>query len=189
MTPKKADLRQQMNDALNGALPEDDMARMHARLQESETSSEQWERLRQTDELLHTTPMVSPPRGFADRVMAAIMAIATPEFMRRELSAGVALGLVAVAILAIPVLSVALFAVLSVVADPGALHAVFQTVLGAASYVAELIVDLGERVKDVAGERLVVTMLFLTVVVTTVFWGWLLRHLFNKQLVRRRSRF
>lgn len=95
-------LQQQMNRALDGELAEQELAVLHARLQESAEESTRWERLRKTDELLRTTPPVAPSRGFAERVMAAILSMPMPEFARRSRGLGLALGLLVAALLAVP---------------------------------------------------------------------------------------
>ena len=184
MAPKKRDLQRQMNEALDGMLPEDEVSRLQARLEQLDAEGEQWERLRKTDELLQTTPMVSPPRGFADRVMAAILAMASPDFMRRELSVGIALGLVAAAVLFIPVLFIALVAVFSVLTSPSAWHTVLGTIIEAGNVVAELILNLGREIKGVAGDGTVMPVLLTGVILSVACWGWLIRYV-NRPLARR----
>lgn len=187
MAGDEVKLQQQMNRALDGELTEQEWAGLRARLADSEQHTAHWERLRKTDELLRTTPLVSPSRGFADRVMAAILSMPMPEFARRNRGLGLALGLLAAAALTVPVLWMALFVFVSVITNPGALAAVLQTVLDAAGYVAGLLVDLVNQAQALAGETAFLGGLLALVTVMTVVWAWLIRRVMSRRdpLVRR----
>ena len=174
MTRDDLRVQQQMHRALDGELGGEDLALLQARLDENEQHTAEWERLRQTDELLRTTPPVAPSRGFAERVMAAIMAMSVPDFAHRPMSVGLVLGLVAAALLAVPVLWAGLFVIVSVLTDPGALGAVLQTIVGAAGTVAELLTDLAARVQGFSGETALVGTVFAGVAAVTFAWLWLI---------------
>ncbi len=174
MTHDDLRLQQQMNRALDGELAAEELALLQARLHESEHSTANWELLRKTDEVLRTTPLVAPSRGFAERVVTAILAIGVPEFARRHMSVGLALGLVAAALLTVPVLWAALFVIVSVVTDPGALSAVLQTILGAAGAVADLLTDLANQAQAFSGEASLFGAVFAAVTVVTIAWLWLI---------------
>jgi len=174
MTNDNLRLQQQMNQALDGELAAEELALLRARLDGSERGTADWERLHKTDEMLRATPLLAPSRGFAERVMAAILALGVPEFARRHMGLGLPLGLVVAALLTVPVLWAVLFVAVSVVTDPGALSAVLQTILAAAGAVASLLTDLVDQVRAFAGETALIGAVFAGVAAVTVAWLWLI---------------
>lgn len=182
-------LQQQMQRALDGELGGEELALLQSRLGESVQRAAGWERLRQTDELLRRTPLVAPSRGFTDRVMAAVVAMGVPEFARRHTSVGLALGLVAAALLAVPVLWAILFVIVSVLTDPGALGAVLETILAAAGAVANLLADLVDQAQAFAGETALLGAVFAGVTAVTIVWlGLIWRLLGGRGAQARRSK-
>lgn len=182
-------LQQQMQRALDGELSGGELALLQSRLDESGQRAAGWERLRQTDVLLRKTPLVVPARGFADRVMAAIMAMGVPEFARRHTSVGLALGLVAAALLTVPVLWAMLFVIVSALTDPGALGAVLETILAAASAVADLLADLVDQVQAFTGESALLGAVFAGVAAVTIAWlGLIWRLMGGRSALPRRSK-
>lgn len=175
MARDQVKFQQQMHRALDGELAEQEWAGLRARLQESAEEAAHWERLRKTDELLRTTPLVAPSRGFADRVMAAILSMPMPEFVRRSRGLGLALGLLVAALLAVPVLWAVLFVFVSVITNPDALAAVLQTVLDAAGYVVGLLTSLADEARTLTGDRALLGGLLVAVLGLAVLWGWLIR--------------
>jgi len=168
-------LQQQMNRALDGELADQELAMLQARLQESAEETTRWERLRKTDELLRTTPLVAPSRGFAERVMAAILSMPMPEFARRSRGLGLALGLLVAALLAVPVLWAVLFVFLSVITNPDALASVLQTILDAAGYVAGLLTSLVDQAQTLTGDVALLGGLLAAVLAMAALWVWLIR--------------
>jgi hypothetical protein len=165
---------QSMNSALDQELSEQELAALSAQLEESEEASNTWAHLRQTDELLRTTPLVAPAPGFASRVMAAIAAMPLPGFMHREPGVGIALGLLVAALMTVPVFAVLFFVLLTVLTDPGTLHTLLQTVLGATSYLIGLVGDLAEEVETMVRDTPVMAALLTTMIPVTLLWGWLI---------------
>lgn len=165
---------QSMNSALDQELSEQELAALNAQLEESKEASDIWEHLQQTDELLRTTPLVAPSPGFASRVMAAIAAMPLPGFMHHEPGIGIALGLLVAALVTVPVFSVLFFMLLTVLTDPGTLHTLLQTVLGATSYVIGLMADLAGEVEHMVSDTPVLAALLTTMIPVTLLWGWLI---------------
>lgn len=182
-------LQQQMHRALDGELSGEELALLQSRLDESDQRAASWERLHQADELLRKTPPVAPSRGFADRVMAAILAMGVPEFARRHTSVGLALGLVAAALLTVPVLWAMLFVIVSVLTDPGALGAVLETILEAAGAVAGLLTDLVDQAQAFTGETALIGAVFAGVAAVTIAWlGLIWRLMGGRGAQARRSK-
>jgi hypothetical protein len=180
---------QSMNSALDQELSEQEWEALNAHLEQSEEASNIWEHLRQTDELLHTTPLIAPSPGFANRVMAAIAAMPLPGFMRREPGIGIALGLLVAALVTVPVFSISFFVLLTVLTDPGTLHTLLQTVLGAASYVIGLMADLAGEIEHMVKDTPVLAALLTTMIPVTLLWGWLIWSLLGgPRFMNRRPR-
>ncbi|MBN2303994.1 MAG: hypothetical protein JXQ72_05930 [Anaerolineae bacterium] len=171
---------QNMHSALDHDLSEEEQAALHAHLEKSSEAAQESDRLHQTDELLRSTPQAAPSPGFADRVMAALAALPLPDFMNRQLSVGLALGLATAAILMVPLLSVALILLLSVITDPGALNAVLQTLIDAMSYLIGIGADFVRELRSFVSGNPLVLVLLSAVIPVTVFWGWLVRHLWGR---------
>jgi len=169
--------QQHMNEALDHALSEEDMAALHARIAESDEAAEQWDHLRHTDELLRTTPKVDAPAGFADRVMAMIATMPLPGFARKNPSVGIALGLLIAGLFTIPVFSVLLVIILSVITNPGAIQTFAVALFHAAGYIISLIADIVGRVESRATGAPVLIALVTTMIPVTMLWGWVLWNL------------
>ncbi|GAB4419738.1 MAG: hypothetical protein Kow00106_16040 [Anaerolineae bacterium] len=189
MARDQVKFQQQMNRALDGELAEQEWAVLRAHLQENTEEAARWERLRKTDELLRTTPLVAPSRGFADRVMAAILSMPMPEFVRRSRGLGLALGLLVAALLAVPVLWVALFIFVSVITNPDALAVVLQTVLDAAGYVVSLLNGVVDEARALTSDRALLGGLLAAALGLAVLWVWLIRRTVGGQsALARRSK-
>ncbi len=181
--------RNKLNSALDHELSDEELAALQQRLEAAPEASEEADLLRKTDELLRTTPMVAPSPTFAKRVMEAIAALPLPGFARRELNAGLALGLAAAAMLAIPVLAVVFFLLVSLLADPATFHMLLQTSIDVLTYGISLVADVAEQIRAwVTGTPLAVALLVL-VVPLSVLWGWVLWLLLSgRGLAIRRTR-
>jgi hypothetical protein len=181
--------QQQMNEALDHTLSDEDMATLHARIAESEETGEQWDQLRRTDELLHTTPMEKAPAGFADRVMAMIATMPLPGFARKNPSVGIALGLLVAGLFTIPVFSVVLIIILSLITNPGAIQAFAMALFHAAGYIISLIADIVGQAESRATGAPVLIALVTTMIPVTMLWGWVLWNLMGGERgLSRRSK-
>ncbi len=159
-----------MNQALDEELEARELAALEGELSQTPDVAAHWERLRRTDELLRTTPMIHPAPGFADRVVAALAALPVPGLARRTPSVGIALGLALAALLAIPVLSVGLWLLLSVITDPGALNAFLQTIIDAASTVIGIGGEVLGALRDAAGDTPLLAALLAALVPILALW-------------------
>jgi anti-sigma factor RsiW len=179
-------LQQSMNGALDHELSEHELAALHAQLEESSEAAAHWERLRKTDELMRTTPLVAPSAGFTRRVMAAIAAIPLPEFARRQPGIGVALGLAVAAFMTVPIFSVLFFVLFSVLTDPGALNVVLQAIMDGASYTIGLVANIAGDLESAATDTPVLLVLLTTMIPVTALWVWLVRYLLKGSRMRSR---
>jgi len=159
-----------MNQALDDELAAHELAALQNEVRQTQEIAADWDRLRRTDELLRTTPMIHPAAGFADRVMAVLSALPMPGFARRTPSVGIALGLALAALLAIPVLSVGLWLLLSLLTDPGALTDFLQAILDAAGTVLGLGGEVLDAIRGAAGETTLVAALLAALAPILALW-------------------
>lgn len=189
MTKDEMSFRQKMNSALDHELSEEELAELQSRLEGTPEDSEEWEQLRKTDELLRTTPMVGPSAVFRKRVMDAIAAMPLPEFVKRDLNMGLALGLLAAAILAIPAMALVLFLVLSLITNPATFSTLLQASIDVMSYGVGLAVDIADEVRDWVAETPALAVLLVLTIPLSAIWGWILWRLVNgRSLSIRRTR-
>jgi hypothetical protein len=177
MTNDQLKYQRSMDNALDHELPEAEWQALNAQVESSPEVADYWDRLQQVDHVLHATPMVGPTAGFSSRVMAAIAAMHLPEFANRRFGAGVALGLLAAALIALPVMSAVFILFLSVITDPGALNTLFQTVTSGASNTLGLLSDIGASCQDLAAEQPIFPALLTTVIPVSMLWAWLVWYL------------
>ncbi|RPI92875.1 MAG: hypothetical protein EHM39_13280, partial [Chloroflexi bacterium] len=152
-----------MNNALDQGLSEQELDALHRQIEESEEAATAWEKLRKTDELLRTTPMVAPLPGFTSRVMAAIAAMPLPGFAQHP-GIGIVLGLLAAAFIAVPIFAALFFVLLSVLTDPGALQEIFQTILNTVGYMIGMVADLASEIESVVEDTPVLAALLTTMI-------------------------
>lgn len=184
MVNDRSNLQHRMNQALDQALSEAEAETLQEQLAASTGSSEQWQRMQQVDQLLRTTPLVAPSAGFAARVIAAIERLRLDELADRQISVGVALGLMAAALLTIPFLSVMLIVLVSALSSPATITALFQGVTSGTSYAIDLAADLLRVMKDLVTDSPVVPALLTTVIPLGMLWAWLLWYLSGRPSVK-----
>jgi len=180
---------QSMNSALDQELSEQEWHALHQRLDESGEAAAAWERLRQTDELLRTTPLVAPSPGFTSRVMAALAAMPLPGFAHRQPGIGIALGLLIAALITVPIFAGLFFVLLTVITDPGSIRSILQAVLNAVGYLMSLVSDLAGEIRHMAEDTPVLAALVTAIIPLTLLWGWLIWSLLGgSRFLTRRSR-
>lgn len=168
------------DDALHQALSEDSLAALQERLTAGGQADEQARSHTRVDRLLRETSMAAPSPGFTERVMAAIAALPLPEYVRRELSVGVALGLLAAMVLTVPLLVVAFVGVASVVTSPSGWGRMLNGAIDAASSVGALLLDIGDELQTLVSGTPVVPALLAVVIPLVVVWGWVVWQFWGK---------
>lgn len=163
-----------LNRALDQELSEEELALLAAQAEAQPEVAAQWDLLRKTDELLRTTPMVRPSPHFVQRVMEAIATLPLPGLARRELSVGLVLGLVAAALLAIPVLAVMFFLLVSVFSNPGTFNTLLQAGMDILTYSLNLAADIAEQLRAWLSSSPLLALLMVLVVPLSGVWGWLM---------------
>lgn len=170
------------NNAHDQELSEAEFAELQARQTEIEEVAPP-PQVRKVEKFLRETPPVAPVSGFSSRVMAAIAAMGLPDFSKRPMGLGLALGLLAVAFLTIPILSILLIVLVSVISNPGTIHSLFQWITEGASYVLAMAGDLGNSLQDLVSESPLVAVLLSASVPVAILWGWLVRYLVRSHRV------
>ena len=127
MKPQPAhDSREAMNLALDQELNPQARASLAVHLERTPSDAYRWQRLQRIDRMLHAAPMSNAPTGFAERVMAALVAgrKAQPERDPRA-GIGIAVGVWLASTLAIPLLGAALYVLARLLLDSATLaHAI-----------------------------------------------------------------
>jgi hypothetical protein len=164
-----------MNQALDNLLDDAARAALNAQLDANPDEAYLYSQLVQVNGLLQRPPTVVAPVGFAQGVLAAIRAGRHEVYARPRLSGFfLVLGLTLGAVVALPLLALALVGLGQVLVEPDALIGLLQgliQVLGGLTGAAEgLLTFLGSLVMAYP----MVPALLLTVIPMVMLWGWLL---------------
>ncbi|HEX3052608.1 MAG TPA: sigma-E factor negative regulatory protein [Aggregatilineaceae bacterium] len=171
---------EKMQRALDQELSAAELDALHTQISESPDTAQQWERLQQVDQVIRETPLVAPLPGFTERVMAAIAAMPLPGFAKGHMGLGLALGLLAAALLTLPLLSVVLILLLSVATNPSALNSFFQSLTDSSGTVAALAGNAGDELAQLVTKTPVLLALLTVVIPLTALWVWWVWHLWRK---------
>ncbi|MCD4686011.1 MAG: hypothetical protein K8S97_08745 [Anaerolineae bacterium] len=181
-------VQQRMNSALDQELSEEELAALAAQLEDEPDAAEQFDALRKTDTFLRETPQVASPPHLARRVMDALAALPLPGLAKRELGVGLALGLAAAAFLAIPVLAMLLFLIVSLLTDPTTLTTLLQAGIDILSFSVGLVADVADRLRELVRETPVLAVGLVLVVPLAGVWGWFMWVLMRGRTVATRRR-
>lgn len=181
-------VQQRMNSALDHELSEEELAALTAQLEDEPEAAEQFDLLRKTDKFLRETPQVASPPHFARRVMEALAALPLPGVAKHELSVGLALGLALAALLAIPVLAMLLFLIVSLLTDPTTLTTLWQAGIDIFSFVTGLATDIADRLRELVRETPILAVALVLVVPLAGVWGWFMWVLTRGRSVMTRRR-
>ncbi len=127
-----ADNRRKLQQALDGELSSE----AYEELITDPTAAQQVKRVRQVDNLLEAAPTDMAPRSLADGIMARIAAKALPEPISRIGGLSLAISLCTVSVIALPLLILAVWGLLSVLGTAAGLNGVAQLLVGAAAVLA-----------------------------------------------------
>ncbi|MBN1201797.1 MAG: sigma-E factor negative regulatory protein [Anaerolineae bacterium] len=163
-----------MNNALDHELSAAELDALNTQLEASPEATEYWRRLRRIDQLLRNAPLIRPLPGFSDRVMVAIASMPLSAFANKQFGLGAALGLVAAAVLTVPLLSVAAILLVNAIIDPGTMNGLLQVVTAGTSYVIDVVSDLGSGLHTLVTETPMVPALISTVIPVSMLWVWMI---------------
>jgi hypothetical protein len=180
MVNSESKYEQSMNDALDQDLSAAELESLQEQLDSSPEVADLWSRLKQVDRLLRSTPMVGPSAEFASRVMSAILTVRLPEFANRRLSIAVVLGLLAVGLVVVPLLSVLVMMLLSLLTDPGVLNSLLQAVVSVVGYGIDLVSDAGRELSQLIDDMPMVPALLSTIIPLAMIWVWLVWYLVGR---------
>ncbi|NLX08670.1 MAG: hypothetical protein GXY36_03360 [Chloroflexi bacterium] len=177
MVDDRSKFEQSMNSALDHELSEEELHALQEQVEESPAAADNWKRLRQVDALLRSLPLAVPADSLAGKVMAAIAAQQIAELARRRHGLGLALGLVAAALLTVPLLSALVLLLVSTITNPGTIAAILQGAAAVTSYVVDLVADLGRQLRSLASDTPALLALLTAVIPMSMLWGWLVWYL------------
>jgi hypothetical protein len=186
MAQDPSELNRKMSEALDQTLSPEELEALHQQIEAAAGESERWSRMQRVDRLLRSTPLLAPSADFAGRVMAAIARLQLDELAERKISLGVALGLMAAALLAVPVLSAALILMVSVLSNPATVAALLEAAAAGTSYAIDLVLDLVRVLRNVATDTPMLPALLSTMIPLSMLWLWLLWYLSGRPRINAR---
>ena len=116
------DPREAMNRALDQELEPEARAALNVHFDQTPADAHRWQRMQRVDRMLRTAPLTNAPAGFAERVMAALLAgrKAQPDRDPRA-GIGIAIGVWLASALTIPILGAALYVLARLLLDSATL--------------------------------------------------------------------
>ncbi len=105
-----------MNLAIDQQLSPEERQELHAHLDRTPKDARLWARMRRADRLLRSAALIEAPEGFAQRFMETLASGKRPTYDPR-MGLGIALGMLAIAMTAIPVLALVLIAITAMLTD------------------------------------------------------------------------
>jgi anti-sigma factor RsiW len=174
-----------MNLAIDHQLSEGERQELHAHLDRTPKDARLWARMRRADRLLRSASMVDAPEGFAQRFMDTLASGRQPTRDTR-LGLGIALGRLAVALTAIPILALMLIALVALLTD----GATTTLVVARMNELWHELVTIATTITSpaaelVRGNTLAIGMLILSVPVI-VLWAMVMRGLEQERRVTYR---
>jgi anti-sigma factor RsiW len=174
-----------MNLAIDHQLSEGERQELHAHLDRTPKDARLWARMRRADRLLRSASMVDAPEGFAQRFMDTLASGRQPTRDTR-LGLGIALGMLAVALTAIPILALMLIALVALLTD----GATTTLVVARMNELWHELVTIATTITSpaaelVRGNTLAIGMLILSVPVI-VLWAMVMRGLEQERRVTYR---
>ncbi|MHB8627951.1 MAG: anti-sigma factor family protein [Aggregatilineales bacterium] len=161
------DPREAMNLALDQELEPEARVALNAHFEQTPVDAHRWQRMQRIDRMLRTAPMTNAPAGFAERVMAALLAgrKAQPDRDPRA-GIGIAVGVWLASALAIPILGAALYVLARLLLD----SATLASAVHAARVLWANFVDLMNTLK-IQAKALPLALLLATVPLTVACAG------------------
>lgn len=169
-----SNFQRDMNEALDGQLSEAEWEALKANLEQEPEVSGYWERLRRVDRVLRSAVLVGPSAGFSGRVMAAIAAI---NLTQRRYGVGIVLGLMAAALITVPLFSLSLVVMFNTITNPTVLNTMLQAVASASSYLVDLAVDVSSGLRSLVKDTPMLPALVSTAIPLSMVWVWLVWYL------------
>jgi hypothetical protein len=184
MMKDHSQLQLSMNEALDGELSPEEQVEFQSQLEDAPEAAVEWDHLRDTDRLLRDTPKIAPAAGFANRVMAAIAAMPLPEFISRKINASFMVGLAVAGLLVVPLLSLTLLLILSVLTDPGTLHLLLKVLIDGIGSTIGVLADIRSGLQTIVSDTPGLLLLLLsTVIPITMLWSGVIWHLLGRPSV------
>ncbi len=147
---------------------EEELAAFHAPHAQEAAARPAWQRV---EALLRSAPMVAPSAEFAERVMHAIATLPRPSWKSRELSVGVALGLLVAALLSVPFLAGTLFALVSALADVAVFNTLVEVGVNVVSTLSGLLNALAAQMQALVTASVWNALLVASALPAAALWG------------------
>jgi ABC-type multidrug transport system fused ATPase/permease subunit len=177
---RHANLKREMNLALDNALPEKAQAVFRSELAQSPHEAHLWENMKTIDRLFSAEPMVEAPLDFASKVMASIAAAsaadAAKEPAKQPRGLGAVLWLLLVALIVLPLALLVGLTIQRLTSDPSTLGALLQQIVQLLNTVAQTVATLFLVIADYATNNPVLPLLVVLTIPLVMLWGWFMRY-------------
>lgn len=174
-----------MNLAIDHELSVEDRQELHAHLDRTPKDARLWARMQRADRLLRSSSLIEAPEGFARRFMETLASGKQPNHDPR-MGLGIALGMLAIAMTAIPILALALIGITAMLTDAATtgmvvarMNELWRELVNLATHITTPAAEL------VRGNALVIGMMILSVP-AIVLWAAAMRGLERERRVTYR---
>ncbi len=176
-------VKRDMNLALDHALPDKAEAALRVHLRGSPEDAALWDRMQAVDNLLRSESMAEAPPDFASRVMAAVAAQAEEEAVIVEDRAGLraGLGLLLLAVIAVPLLATAIIGVQHWLSDPAAINNLLQQIVLLLNSMAQAVASIFQVIAGFLDGNAILPALLTTGIPLIMIWGWFMWYASQKR--------
>jgi anti-sigma factor RsiW len=171
MTEQRQQLRMQMQEALDGLLPPEQLQRLDALLDADPDEFAAYNRLQRVDQMLRSAPHERAPKRLAATIMARLSQSLEAEGQREQFGVpnemiGVAMTLVTV--VTMPLLVGACWLIVHAAASPELLEAVFQQIIATLLLVIEILKVFLEKAQGLVAEDPAAAVALLALIPATL---------------------
>jgi hypothetical protein len=159
-----------IQEALDKALPEDMLQQLREQLDRDPQGSQEYNRLKQVDEMLRSAPMERAPARLALGIMAKLAQTLKPEQVSSVSSLALALALALVVLVALPVLAAAVSLFLAAAGSAAALNAIIQQIANLMALVVAMLDALVKGAQSVLTDYPQAPLLLVSVVPIIAYW-------------------
>lgn len=166
--------KQAMNLAIDNMLSTQEQRALDEHLDQAPQDAALWERMKRADRMLRAAPLIHAPSGFADRVLLAIASGRGPRHDPR-FGLGIALGMLVVALTAIPFFGLLMIGMIVVVTNEQAFAGFLiqvNSLLGRLTLTSMALTQAAAQALHANPGLLLLALLSLPL---TAAWVWMMR--------------
>ncbi len=174
-------IQRDMNLALDHALPDKADAALRLHLRASPADAALWDRMQAVDSLLRSEPMEEAPPDFSSKVMATLTAEAAADKAPSRTGFRAGLGLLLLAVIAVPLIATVGIAVQRWLSDPAALNNLMQQIVHLLNSVAQAFASIFQVIAGFLSGNAILPALLTTIIPLVMIWGWFMWYASQKR--------